>query len=303
MTDPSPENPNRLKTWFLALRPWSFSMSAISVSIGTLWAGERGISWALYALVLGGMVALHGATNLINDYFDVKNEVDVPEAPTVRYRPHPLALKELGLRQVLGVSLLLYAVGMGVGIFLAATRGWAILAIGLTGAAVSLAYTARPVALKYHALGEIAVFLVWGPLAVSGAYYVQAQEFSLPLLLVSIPFGALVALVLLANNIRDTAYDEGQRIHTVPVVVGQRAGKIIYVALVALAFVSVILMSFFGPLSPWSLLVLLALPIAVPLCRMMYSDIPLDADARTAKLDTVFGVLLIVSLLINRLLT
>ena len=67
-----------MKTWFLATRPWSFSMSAISVTIGSVWATEGVFSFGRYFLTLLGMVALHGATNLLNDYYDVKNQVDMP---------------------------------------------------------------------------------------------------------------------------------------------------------------------------------------------------------------------------------
>jgi 1,4-dihydroxy-2-naphthoate octaprenyltransferase len=55
-------------------------------------------------------------------------------------------------------------------------------------------------------------------------------------------------------------------------------------------------MSVFGPLEPWSLVVLLSAPLAVKLLRQMATDVPLDADAQTAKLDTAFGVLLVLSL-------
>ena len=53
------------KTWFLATRPWSFSMSAISVTIGSVWGTEGHFSLGGYLLALVGMVALHGATNLL----------------------------------------------------------------------------------------------------------------------------------------------------------------------------------------------------------------------------------------------
>lgn len=290
----------RLKTWFLAVRPWSFSMTFISVSIGTFWVAETAIHWGLYGLTLLALVALHGATNLINDYFDVSNNVDVPGAPTVLYRPHPLAFHKLKLKHVLRLALSLYGVGAIAGMALMIMRGWPLLIIALAGLAISVLYTAKPVALKYRALGEVAVFLAWGPLMVSGAYYVQVQQFSVPLLLVSTPFGILVALVLLANNIRDIRYDAEQHIVTLPVFLGLHAAQTLYVTLVGCAFLAILLMSVAGPLRLGALLVFLSLPLAVPLCRMMYQDIPNDADARTAKLDTAFGILLILSILISR---
>ena len=276
-------------------------MSIITVTIGALWAAESGISWPLFAATLAGMVSLHGATNLINDYFDVRNRVDVPGAPTVIYRPHPLAHAELGLLQTLITALVLYAIGCGIGLWLAATRGWVLLAIGVIGAIISVLYTATRFAIKYNALGEVAVFLVWGPLAVLGSYYVQTGSYSGDLLLVSIPFGILVGLVLLANNIRDTDYDRAQGISTLPVRLGLASGRLVFASLVALAFVSMMVMSVFGPLGRWSLIVLLSLPLAVKLCKMIYGSVPDDADAQTAKLDTVFGALLIASLLLERM--
>jgi len=289
-----------IKTWFLAARPWSFSMSAISVTIGSVWGLTGEFRFGGYVLALLGMVALHGATNLLNDYYDVKNEVDTPSAPTVKYRPHPLVENALNLRQVLTFSLLLYATGVIIGFYLTATRGWPILLIGIAGVLTAVFYTAPPFNLKYHALGEPTVFLLWGPLAMMGAHYVQTQAFSFDIVLISFPFGILVGLVLLANNIRDMAFDEKQGIKTLPVLLGGERGRLVYGALIFLAFLGVVLMSLLGPLTPWSLLVLLALPLVKPVFKIVSGDCPPDADARTAKLDTAFGVLLLISILLER---
>jgi 1,4-dihydroxy-2-naphthoate octaprenyltransferase len=171
-----------------------------------------------------------------------------------------------------------------------------VLGLGIVGTAAGISYTAPPLNYKYKALGEFSVFLMWGPLMVSGAYYVQAQAPSSDALLVSLPFGVLVALVLLANNIRDTTYDEAKGILTLPILLGRRRGITLYLALIVTAYAAVAAMSVFGPLEPWSLVVLLSAPLAVKLLRQMATDVPLDADAQTAKLDTAFGVLLVLSL-------
>lgn len=289
-----------MKTWFLATRPWSFSMSAISVTIGSVWSTGGMFSFGLYFLTLLGMVALHGATNLLNDYYDVKNRVDTPSSPTVQYRPHPLLEHAVGLKQVLAFSLLLYALGITIGWYLTATHGWPILLIGIVGVLTAISYTAPPLNLKYHALGEPTVFLLWGPLAMLGAHYVQTRTFDPAILLISLPFGILVGLVLLANNIRDMAFDKKQGIKTLPILLGSDRGRLAYGALIFLAFFGVVIMSLLGPLTPWSLLVLLALPLVRPVFRIVSGDCPPDADARTAKLDTVFGVLLLISILVER---
>ena len=134
---------------------------------------------------------------------------------------------------------------------------------------------------------------------VAGAYFVQRQAFSINAFWISLPFGALVALVLLANNIRDIKHDRDKGILTLAIVLGQRKGLLLYFSLVAVAYLAVVLMSIFGPLYLWSLIVLLSLPLALKLLRLMMKQIPADADARTAQLDTAFGVLLVISLVLE----
>ena len=291
---------NIYRNWFLASRPWSFSMTAISVSVGSaLGAIDGQFSWTLFVITLLGTILLHAATNLINDYYDVKSGVDTQEVATAQYRPHPLVEGKIASGHVKIAAYSLYALSILIGVYLAATRGWALMWIGLIGALASLTYTAPPLKYKYNALGEFSVFLMWGPLMMAGAYFVQRQAFSMDTIWISLPFGALVALVLLANNIRDINHDRDKGILTLAIVLGQRNGLWLYLFLVVVAYLAVILMAIFGPLYLWSLIVLLSLPLALRLLRQMLQQIPADADARTAQLDTAFGVLLVVSLILE----
>ena len=291
---------NIYRNWFLASRPWSFTMTAISVSVGSaLGAIDGSFSWTFYLLTLIGTILLHAATNLINDYYDVKSGVDTQEVATAQYRPHPLVEGKIVADHVKIAAYVLYALSILIGIYLAATRSWALMWIGLIGAFASLTYTAPPLKYKYSALGEFSVFLMWGPLMMAGAYLVQRQTFSMNTLWISLPFGALVALVLLANNIRDINHDRDKGILTLAIVLGQRKGLLLYFVLVVVAYLAIILMSIFGPLYLWSLIVLLSLPLALRLLRQMLKQVPADADARTAQLDTAFGVLLVISLILE----
>lgn len=294
---------SKYKTWFLASRPWSFTMTAISISVGSAMASLDGpFSWMLYLLALLGSIAAHGATNLINDYHDVRSGVDRQDVSTALYRPHPLAEGLLSLRGVWIAAVVLYILAAGIGFYLILERGWEILILMIAGFSFSLAYTAPPLKYKYLALGEIGVFLMWGPVMVEGAYFVQQQAFSLDALWVSLPFGILVALVLLANNLRDVAHDKREGIATLPMFVGKREGRYLYLGLIVLAYLAVVIMAIAGPLTLWSLLVLLSLPISMKLFKTVARELPIDADARTAQLDTVFGILLVISIVLERLL-
>lgn len=291
----------KIRNYFVATRPWSFSMSLISVSVGTLLAAETGpIHWGWFGLVCLGIVCFHATANVFNDYFDTRYQVDQPDSPTARYRPQPLLTGMFTPRQLLAEAMVLNFITIVIGLVLAFYRSSLIFWIGFVGFLACVFYTAGPVKFKYRGLGEIFVFLMWGPLMFEGAYVVQRQALSLQVLFLSIPFGVLVALVLLANNIRDIDYDARQGIKTVGILLGSRRSFQLYAALVVAAYLYTALMVFLGFLSPWGLLVFLSLPKAVHLLKMFMRKIPEAADAVTAQLDTAFGLLLIAALILNR---
>ncbi|MCF8111685.1 MAG: prenyltransferase [Desulfobacteraceae bacterium] len=291
------------RNWFLASRPWSFIMTAISIGVGGAVAATDGpFFWGLFAATLAGAVFLHAATNLINDYYDVQTGVDTVEAATAQYRPHPLVEGKLLPKNVRNAAFILFFAGAAIGLWLTAARGWPVLAMGIIGVLASYAYTAPPVSYKYLALGEFSVFLMWGPLMVEGAYFVQRRSLSAEALWISIPFGVIVALVLLANNLRDIGHDKGKHIKTIAIILGPKKGFHLYALLIALPYASILLMIALGILSFWSLGVFFSLPIAVKILRIMAEKIPNDADARTAQLDTAFGILLLISLIAEAIL-
>ncbi|MGA6924055.1 MAG: 1,4-dihydroxy-2-naphthoate octaprenyltransferase, partial [Desulfosarcina sp.] len=248
---------------------------------------------------MSGAVFLHAAANLTNDYYDVRSGVDTIQASTAQYRPHPLVEGKIQPRSVLTAAILLFALATAIGLWLAAIRGWPLFLIGLVGILASIAYTAPPASYKYVALGELSVFLMWGPLMVEGAYFVQRGSFSAAALWISIPFGVIVALVLLANNLRDIDHDKSRGIRTIAILLGAQKGFVLYAALIFLAYLSILLMVLLGPLPLWSLLVFFSLPVALKLLKRMHEKIPVDADARTAQLDTAFGILLVISLILE----
>lgn len=293
----------KIKNIFISTRPWSFTMSLISVSIGTLLAAQEGpVSWFWFSLVCIGIVSFHAAANVLNDYFDTRYNVDQKDSPTARYRPHPLIGNLLTPRQLLVEALILLAITLGIGFTISGMRSIIVLWIGLIGVATSVFYTGWPIKFKYSGWGEIFVFLMWGPLMFEGAYVVQRQVLSGKVFLVSVPFGVLVALVLLANNIRDIAYDSRQRIRTISILLGPRRSIMLYAALIVTAYAFTALIVAIGVLSPWALLVLISLPKAIKLLREFMKKVPEAADANTAQLNTIFGILLIIALILEKVL-
>lgn len=291
---------NTYKNWFLAMRPWSFSMSAISVTVGAVLAATHGaFSWPFYVMTAVAMIAVHGGVNLMNDFFDYQSGVDIQDAATTQYRPHPLAEGKIYPLPVLWVSIFLFSLGVTLGVLLAYLRGWEILWIGMIGIAAGVLYTAPPLSYKYLAWGELSVFLMWGPLSVEAAYFIQTGTFSWAAFWVSLPFGMLVALVLFANNLRDVRTDQKARVNNLAILLGPHRGPMVYAAMVLAAVTAVVVMAVIGPLGRYSLIVVLSLPIAFKLLKVMIREVPKDADARTAQLNTAFGTLLVISLILE----
>ena len=291
----------RLKDYVIATRPWSLSMTFISVTVGTLIAWQEGpVAWGWYALTVLGMFLFHSAVNVLNDYFDTRYQVDQPDSPTAIYRPHPIFAGLMSPRQLLLEAVLLFAATIAIGLTLAWARSILVLWIGLGGFFAGVLYTAGPVKYKYKALGELPVALMWGPGMVEGAYAVQRNALSWRALWICIPFGALVALVLFANNFRDMAYDARQKVKTLGIVLGPRGSMVVYIGFIVAAYLAIGAMVILKVLSPWGLLVFLSLPKAASLIRTFMKAVPDAADAMTAQLDTIFGILLLAALILEK---
>ena len=288
-----------LRTAFLSTRPWSFTMTFSAVTMGTLMAALVGrFNPLVYLLTLGGMIAFHAATNVLNDFFDVRHGVDRAGAPTTKYRLHPAAFGQAPMSSILGLSLGLYAVTLAAGVYLASVSNSSILIVLAVGVVGSVFYTADPVVLKAWALGEVTVFAMWGLLIPLGSYMTETGRYSLSPVVAAVPIGIFVGLVLLANNIRDIAYDGSVSNRTIAVVLGEARAERAYASLLAAAYALVALGVVIQLLPVWSLVVFLTVPEARRLAGMFSPAIPDNADPRTAALAFKFSLLYMASLLL-----
>lgn len=288
-----------LKTWFIATRPWSLVMTFVSSCLAGILAYSSGsFEPAIFLVNMAGLMIAHMASNMTNDYYDVKHGVDV-DAPTSKYRPHPLLLGKIDSETYKRAVTILYLIGIAIAVFLAWVRGLLVLVFAGLGLLFSVFYTADPIRYKYRSVGELAVFLVWGPLMVGGSYYVLTGELAIGPILASTPIGLLVALVLLANNLRDTEYDESVGINTVAIAAGQGGGLDLYTAIIVATYASTALLVMGGLLSPFSFITFLTIKEALDIVDMFREDIPVAADPITAQLALHFGVLLTIGEIIN----
>jgi len=291
----------RTRELFVMTRPWSFPMTVISVTTGSLLAyyALGSFNPLYYVLAVVGSVLLHAAANVANDYFDTLRGVDKPTAPTARYRPHPVFTGMATPGFLVSYSVALAAAGLLIGAYLSVVVGPLAIVLGAIGAFLALTYSGPPLGYKYHALGEPIVFTVWGPIMVLGGYYVEVGSLSLGALAASIPLGLLVAAVLLANNIRDEDYDRSSGVTTIATMLGREASLKLYYSLILSPYIVQILVVAAGVMHPITLVTLLSLPKAWSLVQTFRRGIPDAADPMTAQLVLAYGILLLLGLAVS----
>ncbi|MGY2064735.1 1,4-dihydroxy-2-naphthoate polyprenyltransferase [Blastococcus sp. SYSU DS0619] len=243
--------------WLAGARPRTLPAALAPVLVGTGAAvaldGFRP-GPALLALLVA--LALQVAVNYANDYSDGKRGTDAD-------RVGPMRLVGSGAAtpgQVLGAALLSFAVAGVAGLALAALSSWWLVAVGAVCMAAAWTYTGGPLPYGYRALGEVFVFVFFGPVAVVGTTFVQTGTLPGLAFAVSVPIGLLIVAILVVNNLRDIEGDAQVGKRTLAVLLGDRATRITFAALLVVPF---LLIAAVGVARPWALLGLAAAPLAL----------------------------------------
>src|SRR5947207_13108437 len=145
--------PGRALAWWLALRPWSFTISLAPILAGTSLAvlDGHGAHFGVAASALAASILIHAGTNLQNDVGDFRRGADgagrigPPRATTEGWLP---------ASQVQAAAILCFLFAVVPGAWLVAAGGWPIVAIGLASIAAGAAYTAGPRPVAYSGWGE-----------------------------------------------------------------------------------------------------------------------------------------------------
>jgi 1,4-dihydroxy-2-naphthoate octaprenyltransferase len=247
--------------WLAGARPRTLPAALAPVLVGTGAAaaldGFRLVP-ALLALVVA--LALQVAVNYANDYSDGRRGTDADRVGPMRLVGSGAATP----RQVLLAAGLAFGVAALAGLALAALSSWALIAVGAVCIAAAWTYTGGPLPYGYRALGEVFVFVFFGLVAVVGTTYVQTRTLPGLAFAVAVPIGLLSVALLMVNNLRDIAGDAVVGKRTLAVLLGERATRLVYVALLAVAFAVVVAV---GVGRPWAFLALLAAPLALPPAR------------------------------------
>jgi len=285
--------------WLELTRPFSWTATLVPVAVGAAVAGPQGPAAAVLPLLALGVVLAQAGTNAINEFFDVARGVDTASS---RRASRVLLERRLPPRTVYVGGLALLALGVVTAAAVSALLGLGPIPLlfGAAGALLGYAYTAPPLALKYRGLGLPVVALVMGPSMVLAAQYVLSGRWSEAALWASLPVGCLVGAIVLANDLRDLDGDRAAGIRTSGIVLGQRAGWAVYLALLAGAFATLAVGVAVHAL-PWqALLAVGSAPLAVQVAGEATGRRAPDPaggvlarlDARSAQVHLLFGLLL-----------
>jgi 1,4-dihydroxy-2-naphthoate octaprenyltransferase len=225
-------------TWLLAAaRPRTLLASIGPVGVGAAWAASQGaLAPARTLAAWAGLVCLQVGANLMNDAEDFARGADGPG------RLGPARACASGAASVSAVRRAAwgaFAAAGCAGAYLALQAGWLVVVLGLLGVAVAALYTAGPKPLAYLGLGELAVFVCFGPAAVLGTHLILGAALDAGVLLASAVTGLASAAVLVVNNLRDRELDAAAGKRTLAVRLGGAGTRRLYVGLAIGAFGSV----------------------------------------------------------------
>lgn len=287
--------------WMIAVRPWSFSASAMPVIVSAtfmLWNNYDVNLWfVLWALV--NVIVFHAAGNTWSDYFDYRKKVDADDTSGAK----TLTTGMFDQKEIFSLSVCLTVIAVAGGIVLMTLTGLPLLWIGLGGVLCTLLY---PV-LKYNALGDIAIIMAYAFLPTLGTAYVATGVVDWNVLWVAVPVGLITDGILHSNNIRDMVTDRRAGITTMAMMLGARTSIYLYSFEMIFPYVWVAILSIAGIMPIYTIIVFLTLPVAIGTAKTMVNSaddvsIIADIDVRTANLQLIFSLLLSVSFVIAYLL-
>ena len=288
-----------LKEWLMVTRPWGYALSIMPAALAVAYVFFENsitpldVNWWYGILAVIASPILQAGGNMMSDYYDYKNNVDRKETYG---SSRMLVNKQFEPREVYWFSISMMVIGNIIGIYLLLNTSWHLLWIGLAGIIGSYFYFF----MKYRALGDLNIFIIYGQLISLGTYLVMTNMLSWKMLLVAAAPGFLIVNVLHANNTRDIKHDSVAKIKTAAMLLGIKGSIIYYTVFTYGAYLLIGLCVVFG-IQHWAtLIIFISFPMALKLIKQMRTadkEKPENIqrlDEGTAQLVMVYMLLLVI---------
>ena len=266
-----------ISRWLISTRAAVLIMTFISATIGGLLAARDGMfNWLYWLLVVIGLVFAHALNNLLNDLTDYDRGVDKDNYFRTQYGPQAIQQGLMTRRQVLTYAAVTGLIALAAGGYLVWMRGWLALVLLALGAFFVFFYTWP---LKYIGLGELAVIIVWGPLMIGGSYFIITGQWDWRVVLAGLPYALGTTTVIYGKHIDKLDADKAKGIHTLPVIIGDKAARASIQVMIVLMYLLVIGLVISGYFSPFMLIVLGALTLLPRTWKMLSQPRPSEPPA------------------------
>lgn len=252
--------------------------------------------WAWFDIILIGFAMQIGA-NMLNEYYDYVKGLDAHDSMGIG---GIIVSGDVPAKTVFRYAIGCYVTALILGLMLVIFRDPWLLLMGFLAIGAGFLYAGGPFPISATPFGELFVFTIMGPLEITATELAAGARITPMAWVASIPVGFLVASILLGNNLRDRIKDGQFGRRTIPVVLGHQTGLAIISGAVGAAFLAVLIAALSQHLPRATLLVWLAVPLAVHTLRQFTRPKGLKkAVSLMGRLHIVMGLLLAMGILIH----
>lgn len=293
-----------LQVWWRLLRPHTLTAAFIPVFVGTMAAlSEHPMNGLLFLAMLVASILIQISTNMFNEYYDYKLGLDTEQSVGIG---GTIVRDGVSPKTVLNLALILFAIAIVLGIYISIESSWWIAVIGSISMLFGYLYTGGPIPIAYTPFGELFAGLFMGTGIVSISYFIQTLTVTIDIFLISIPIAILIGAILLSNNIRDLDGDKESGRKTIAILLGRKNAIRFLASLFIFAYGLTLLFILTAILPIWSLITFISTPKAIRVIKAFQGKTkPIEmmpAMVATGHTNTLYGVLLGISLLLNTFL-
>ena len=267
-----------MTNWFKNARPISLPQSMLpALTAVALSYGCSEFSWIAAIASIIGVGLLHLGLNLLDDWFDYRvgsaeaRQKVANEGFRGRMIKYPyLTSGEATPKQLLAAVAVFLSAAALMGTIVIAIRGWMILGWVAAALVIGVSYSGGPLKLGFRGLGELVIFIMFGPLMMTGVYYAITGAVDWKILWLSIAVGLLVTNIVYSHSVLDAVPDAKMGKRTMAHLMGTPKGQILLSALInILPYVMVVAAVLLGQMNAAYLAVLAVLPLSIWLIRSL----------------------------------
>lgn len=283
---------NKIGFWLNASRAFSLPVTLIAWAVAFTLGATNGGNVYLGVAALIGLCLAHLGTNLFDDYMDYKKLVKTDFDNAQPCKCEFIRSGQATLGQTLGIVGLYFGLASAIGAALTLLCGWQVLIFVLIGAIAGVFYSKS----TYIGLGEVFVFITFGPAIFGGVYFVMTKTISPDVFLISIPISIMIVGLLHTHTLLDYKFDKNENKKTLTFLLGSSKKSVI--ALGLMFFVAYLIIGIIGG---WLFLSYLTLPIAILHIKKLLNNQGdfMQTLLNARNLAVAFSLLVILGLILN----